>query len=158
MAGLTVQCRDEMGDGEWLMELKLQIDDATPTVRDFIRARVEQETGQHNAELDRGRQFRGLVTAPPAVTSELNGWAGRKRQGKAVEGDVMLGIAHEAYERGELVLVVDDEQAGELDSEIALADGSVAVFRKLVPLVVPQADPGRERSVYEQLPKKHRRT
>lgn len=82
MAGLTVQCRDEMDDGEWLGELRLRVDGQRTTARRLIRARVEQEAGEHNAELERGRQFRGLVTAAPAVTSELNGWAGRKREGR----------------------------------------------------------------------------
>ena len=150
MADLTVQCRDEMGDGEWLMEYKLAVADASPTVRELIVRRVEQETSEHNAELDRGRQFRGLVTAPPAVTSELNGWGGRKRVGKAVEPEIMKTIAIEAYERGDLVLLVDGEQAGELDAQVTLADGSAVLFRKLAPLVVEQTDPGRWRTKYEQ--------
>lgn len=153
MAGLTVQCRDEMGDGEWLMELNLPVESERMTVREFIRTRVATETGQHNAELDRGRQFRGLVTAPPAVTSELNGWAGRKREGKAVEPEVMVNIALEAYERGDLVLLVGDRQAGELDAELVLAEGDVALFRKLKPLVVPQLDAGRKRTKHELQPK-----
>ena len=145
MAGPTVQCRDEMSDGQWLMEYRLPMEGDQTTVREFIRARIEHETGAHNAELDRGRTFRGLVFEPPAVTSELNGWAGRKREGKAVDTDVMVKIALDAYERGDLVLVVDDEQAGEIDSELVLGDGSVAVFRKQVPLIVPQLRPGRRR-------------
>jgi len=149
MAGLTVQCRDEMGDGEWLMEMKLGVESQSPTVRELIRTRVQTETGQHNAELDRGRQFRGLVTAAPSVTSELNGWQGRKREGKPVETEVMVDIALAAYERGDLVLLVDDQQAGELDAEVALAEGAVVLFRKMVPLVVPQLNKGRKRSKYE---------
>jgi hypothetical protein len=145
MAGPTVQCRDEMGDGQWLMEMKLPVGDERTTVREFIRARVEHETGQHNAELDRGRTFRGLVFEPPKVTSELNGWAGRKRESQAVDPDVMLTIALDAYEKGELVIVVDDEQAGEIDSELVLNDGSVVLFRKMVPLIVPQLRKGRRR-------------
>ncbi len=151
MAGLTVQCRDEMGDGEWLMEVKLPVATASPTVRELIRTRVQTETEQHNAELDRGRQFRGLITAAPSVTSELNGWHGRKREGKPVDADVMIAIAHDAYERGDLVLLVDDAQAGEIDSEVALSDDSVVLFRKMVALVVKQTDPGRLRSKYEKL-------
>ena len=149
MAGLTVQCRDEMGDGEWLMEMKLQVDAERMTARELITTRVQTETGQHNAELDRGRGFRGLVTAAPSVTSELNGWQGRKREGKPVDAKVMIAIAHEAYERGELVLLVDDQQAGEIDSEVTLAGGSVVLFRKMKPLVVKQTNPGRKRSKYE---------
>jgi hypothetical protein len=156
MPELTVQVRDEMGDGEWLGELKVPLDEAPATVREFIRARVEFETNQHNAELDRGRSFRGLVGPPPAVTSELNGWAGRKRVGQAVDGAIMLEIAFEAYNAGELLLLVDDEMTGPLDSEIVLADGCKTLFRKLKPLVVPQTNPGRIRSKHEKMPK-HRR-
>jgi len=150
MADLTVQCRDEMGDGEWLGEYKLTLHDASPSVRELIVQRVGQETGQHNAELDRGRQFRGLVTAAPSVTSELNGWDGRRRVGKAVEPEIMQTIAIEAYESGDLVLLIDGEQAGELDSTVALSDGSVVLFRKLAVLVVKQTDPGRRRTKYEK--------
>jgi hypothetical protein len=156
MPELTVQVRDEMGDGEWLGELKVPLEEAPATVREFIRARVEFETNQHNAELDRGRSFRGLVGPPPAVTSELNGWAGRKRVGQAVDGAVMLEIAFEAYDAGELLLLVDDEMTGTLDSEITIVDGCTTLFRKLKPLVVPQTNPGRIRSKHEKMPK-HRR-
>jgi hypothetical protein len=145
MAGPTVQCRDEMSDGQWLMEMKLPFEEERTTVREFIRARVEYETSQHNAELDRGRTFRGLVFEPPKVTSELNGWAGRKREGQAVDADVMLQMAFDAYEKGELVLLVDDEQAGEIDSELVVSDGCTALFRKTVPLIVPQLRKGRTR-------------
>ena len=61
----------------------------------------------------------------------------------------MLALAYAAYERGELVVLVDDAQAGELDSEVVLADGATALFRKQVPLIVEQVDKGRERSKYE---------
>jgi hypothetical protein len=154
MPGPTVRCRDEMDDGEWLGEYRLTVDEERLTVRRLIGARVQQETGEHNAELDRGRQFRGLVTAAPAVTSELNGWAGRKREGRPVDGAIMTAIACDAFERGDLVLVVDDKQAGEIDSELVLAEGSLVVFRKKVALVVPQTNPGRKRSKHEMLPKR----
>jgi len=149
MAELTVQCRDEIGDGEWLGELKLQVPAQTLTVRDLITRRVEQETTTHNAELDRGRQFWGLVTAAPSVTSELNGWQGRKRTGKPVDTDVMTKIAIDAYEHGDLVLLIDDAQAGELDTEVTLSEGSLVLFRKMAVLVVEQLDKGRRRTKYE---------
>jgi hypothetical protein len=149
MADVTVKCRDEMGDGEWLMELGLPLDAACMTVRELVAARVETETAQHNAELDRGRQFHGLITAAPSVTSELNGWDGRRRQGKPVEGDVMLKIALDAYEAGDLVLLIDGEPAGALDSEVTVGEGTVVLFRKMKPLVVPQLDPGRIRTSHE---------
>jgi hypothetical protein len=149
MAQLTVQCRDEMGDGEWLGELKLEVLDETPTVRELVVRRVEHETSRHNAELDRGRQFWGLVTAAPSVTSELNGWQGRKREGRPVDAGVMTKIALDAYERGDLVLLVDGEQAGELDSRVTLSDGCLVLFRKLAVLVVKQTNPGRRRTKYE---------
>ena len=149
MADVTVKCRDEMGDGEWLMELGLPLHATSMTVRELLAARIETETTQHNAELDRGRQFRGLITAAPAVTSELNGWQGRKREGKPVEGDVMLKIALNAYESGELAVLIDGEPAGGLDSEVTVDEGTTVLFRKMKPLVVPQLNPGRKRTKYE---------
>ncbi len=145
MAGPKVQCRDEMVDGQWLMEINLPMEEERMTVREFIRARVVYETTLHNSELDRGRTFRGLVFEPPRVTSELNGWAGRKREGQAADTDVMLQIALDAYERGDLEIVIDEEQAGEMDSEVVLSEDSVALFRKKVPLIVPQLRKGRRR-------------
>ena len=111
--------------------------------------RVEQETTRHNAELDRGRQFWGLVTAAPSVTSELNGWQGRKREGKAVDTEVMTKIALDAYERGDLELLIDGERAGDIDARVTLSDGCLVLFRKRVPLVVKQTNPGRRRTKYE---------
>ena len=145
MAGPTVQCRDEMSDGEWLMELKLPVEEERMTVRELIRARIVYETSAHNAELDRGRTFRGLVFEPPKVTSDLNGWAGRKRVGQAVDADVMLTIACDAYERGDLEVLLDGEQAGDIESEVVVGEGTAAVFRKNVPLIVPQLRKGRTR-------------
>lgn len=145
MAGPKVQCRDEMGDGQWLMELKLPLEEDRMTVREFIRTRIAHETSEHNAELDRGRTFRGLVFEPPKVTSDLNGWAGRKRVGQAVDADVMFNIAVTAYEKGELVLLIDGEQAGDIESEIVVSDDTTALFRKMVPLIVPQLRKGRTR-------------
>lgn len=63
----------------------------------------------------------------------------------------MIAIACAAFERGDLALVVDDRQAAEIDSELVLADGSLAVFRKKLALVVPQTNPGRARSEHELL-------
>lgn len=154
MPQLTVQILDEMANGEWLMEMRLPLEEAPATVRDFIATRVEYETAQHNAELDRGRQFRGLVGPPPAVTSELNGWADRKRVGQAVDPVQMLEIALTAYEAGELLLLVEDEEAGPLDDELALSDGDKVLFRKLKALVVPQTNPGRIRHRHEKMPKR----
>jgi hypothetical protein len=145
MAGPKVQCRDEMSDGQWLMEMNVPVDGERMTVREFIRVRIEHETSTHNSELDRGRTFRGLVFEPPKVTSDLNGWAGRKREGQAVDAEVMLQIALDAYEKGDLVLLLDGEQAGDIESEIVLSEDTTALFRKTVPLIVPQLRKGRTR-------------
>ena len=47
-------------------------------------------------------------------------------------------------------MLVDDVQAGELDSQVTLAEGSTVLFRKTAPLVVKQTDPGRKRTKYEK--------
>lgn len=52
------------------MELKLPLDADCMTVRELIATRVKTETAQHNAELDRGRQVRGLITASSPGTGD----------------------------------------------------------------------------------------
>lgn len=68
---------------------------------------------------------------PPAATSELNGWAGRKREGKPVAAAVMTTLAVEAYERGELELHAGDEQAGEPDTEVARQMAAPGIWKML---------------------------
>ena len=132
MAGVTVQVRDETTGGDVLGALELQLAEERTTVRDLIRARVHQEVRAHNARASAGR-FRGLVQ-PSADEQRLNGSPDARRP-RRVDAERQTAVALRAFERGQVLLLVDDRQLTELDDEVTLQPGTGVVFLKLTPLV-----------------------
>ena len=126
---ITLTVRDETTSGDQLAALELQLSSETVSVRELIRARVHQEVREHNAKAGGGRFF-GLVQ-PSDTERELNGYRTMRR----VDADKQTEVALRAFGRGQVLLLVDDRQVEELDSEVTLNPGSVVTFLKLVPLV-----------------------
>jgi hypothetical protein len=131
MTAITLTVRDETTAGDALCELELQLTAERVTVAALIRARVHQEVRAHNAGAasDRGR-FNGLV-APTAVERELNG----SRTQRTVDADAQTAVALRAFERGHVLLLIDDRQVESLEQIVELRSGSAVTFLKLVPLV-----------------------
>jgi hypothetical protein len=131
MNPISVTVRDETTAGAVLAELEVQFDAVRVTVAELIRARVHQEVRDHNARAATGReQFVGLV-APATVERELNG--GRRL--RRVDAEAQTAVALRAFERGHVLLLVDDQQVEGLDHAVTLSPGSTVTFLKLVPLV-----------------------
>jgi hypothetical protein len=131
MSATTLTVRDETTAGRVLAELELQFDAEQVTVAELIRARVHQEVREHNAGSAATRErFVGLV-APPAIERELNG----RRLPRKVDAEAQIEVALRAFERGRVLLLVDDRQVEGLDHAITLRPGSTVTFLKLVPLV-----------------------
>jgi hypothetical protein len=127
---LTV--RDSTTAGHTLAALELQLDAERITVGELIRTRVHQEVRAHNARLTSGTaRFTGLVQ-PEAAERKLN--AGSRRP-RTIDAARQTEVALRAFERGHVLLLVDDRQVEELDQEITLGPGSNVTFLKLVPLV-----------------------
>ena len=101
------------------------------TVRELIRARVYQEVKEHNARKISG-VFRGLVQPSDAEVA-LNGY--RLRRARTIDWEKQLEVAIAAFERNEILVLVDDKQANSLAQEIVIEAKSELVFLKLVPLV-----------------------
>ena len=132
MAPFTLSVRDETTTGKELATLDLQLDAEQVTVAELIRARVHQEVRAHNAASAAAPQFNGLVR-PERTERELNGErSGRRRP---VDAERQTEVALNAFERGQILLLVDDRQVEELDHEVTLRPGATVTFLKLVPLV-----------------------
>jgi hypothetical protein len=125
----TLTVRDETTTGEALATLDLQLEADQVSVTELIRARVHQEVRAHNASRDTGR-FNGLVQPDPAER-ELNA-GGRPR---LVDADRQTEVALRAFERGHVLLLVDDRQVEALEQQVTLTPASTVTFLKLVPLV-----------------------
>jgi hypothetical protein len=104
MNAFTLTVSDQTTGGETLAEFELQLEAERVTVAELIRARVHQEVRVHNAGAasDRGR-FVGLV-APVGVERELNG----QRVPRTVHAGAQIEVALRAFERGRVLLLVDD--------------------------------------------------
>jgi hypothetical protein len=128
---ITLTVRDETTSGEALAALELQLEAERVTVRELIRARVHQEVRAYNAKPP-GERFFGLVQ-PTDTERELNGYL--LRRPRRIDADEQAETAIRAFERGHVLLLVDDRQVEELEAEVTLRSGSEVAFLKLVPLV-----------------------
>lgn len=128
---ITLKVRDETTSGDELLALELQLAAEVVTVRELIRARVHQEVRSHNAT-GATAAFSGLIQ-PTDAERELNG--DRLRQPRRVDPEAQTEVALAGFERGQILLLVDDRQVEELDTQVTLREGSTVTFLKLVPLV-----------------------
>jgi hypothetical protein len=129
---VTLTVRDETTAGDTLHELELQLVAERVTVRELIRARVHQEVRAHNASNAAQGRFFGLVQ-PDDAERDLNGY--RLRKPRRIDPERQTEVAVRAFERGHVLLLVDDRQVEQLDDEVTLHSGSSVSFLKLVPLV-----------------------
>ena len=91
---------------------------------------MHQEVREHNAR--NATRFFGLVQ-PTDTERELNGY--RMGSPRRVDPDKQTEVALAGFERGQILLLVDDRQVDELDATVTLHQGSTVTFLKLVPLV-----------------------
>ena len=124
---MRLRVRDETTAGGHGEERSLELPEATTTLRDLIRGRVEAEVAAFNAS--RGDVYRGLVV-PGDAERTLNG----PRVLREIDAGRQVEAALEAFERGQLLVLVDGTQREALDEPLTLRPDSEAVFVRLVPL------------------------
>ena len=108
----------------------LQLASERISVGELIERRVRQEVEQFNAR--KPEHYRGLVQ-PTDAEKTLNGF--RLRKTKTIDPDKQVKAATEAFEKGSILLLVDDRQLDSLTEELGVTSTTEVVFLKLVPLV-----------------------
>ena len=126
----TLTIRDETAGGKTLNELTLDILTEKLTVRELIRSRVYQEVQDYNRKAP--EHFRGLVQ-PIGAEQTLNGFKLKRR--RDIDWKKQFELACEAFGRNGFFILVDDQQAEDLDDQIELKTGTRVSFVKLTPLV-----------------------
>ena len=126
----TLTIHDESATGETLLELTLHVSGERITVRDLIRQRVWHEVEEYNRR--KPDTFRGLVQ-PTDSERTLNGY--RLKQPRAIDATTQFARAIEAFQRNQIVMLVDDRQVESLDEEITLGPKTQVSFLRLTPLV-----------------------
>ena len=127
-SALTI--RDETASGQTLREWKLDVLVERITVREILRSRVQQEVDEFNRS--EGLVFNGLVQ-PTDTEAALNGYRMQKR--RSIDGKRQFEMAVEAFERGQVLVLVGDRQVETLEDAIEVRQGTVVSFLRLVPLV-----------------------
>lgn len=126
--------RDETTSGEVLQQLALQLEAERVTVRELIVSRVEAEVRTHNARAT-AEPFRGLVQPEGERTGVGKSPKKKPKKRRRVDAARQVEIALGAFERGRVLVLVDDRQVTKLDQEVTLRPGSAVSFLKLTPLV-----------------------
>jgi hypothetical protein len=126
----TVTIRDETLGGEALREWDLAVTAEQMTVRELLRSRVYQEVQDYNVQ--QGQVFRGLVQ-PEDAEKTLNGW--KLKKPRLLDWQRQFARAVEAFEKNQVLILVNERQAESLEEEFTIAAGTSVTFLRLTPLV-----------------------
>jgi len=126
----TLTIRDESLSGESLHEWSLEVFTEKLTVRELIRSRVYQEVQDHNRK--NNDVFRGFIQ-PEESEKVLNGW--KVKNARQLDWKRQFDRAVEAFEKNQVLILINDKQAESLDDEFDLGPTTCVTFLKLTALV-----------------------
>lgn len=126
----TLTVRDETTAGKTFNEWSLEFLTEKITVRELIRGRVYQEVQDYNAKKD--DVFRGLIQ-PEDTEKVLNGFKPKKK--REIDWKVQFEKALAAFEGNQILILINERQAEDLDEQLEVKSTTVVSFVKLVPLV-----------------------
>jgi len=127
----TLIIRDEEMTGKTVNEFSLEFLTEHITVRELIRSRVFQEVKDHNAKQNQ-TEFRGLVQ-PTDAERTLNGY--RFKTPRRIDWQRQFEKAIEAFEKNQILILVNDRQVESLDEEIEVETDTTVSFLRLTLLV-----------------------
>ncbi len=127
----TLTIRDEEMTGKTIHEFSLEFLTDKITVRELIRSRVYQEVKDHNAKQNQ-TEFRGLVQ-PTDTERTLNGY--RLKKPRQIDWQTQFEKAIEAFEKNQILILVNDRQLESLDQEIEVGPKTEVSFLRLTLLV-----------------------
>ncbi|RZJ28593.1 MAG: hypothetical protein EOO48_09465 [Flavobacterium sp.] len=127
---MTITIKDETFAGKILNEIELQFASEAVTVKDIITRRVIQEVENYNAKAN--GIFNGLVE-PTDSEKTLNGY--KIKPQKFIDAEQQVYVALEAFLKNAYFLLIDTVQAGALEQQVLLSQGTSVSFVKLTPLV-----------------------
>ena len=132
----TLTVYDETSSGERTGELTLDFLTERVTAREIIRSRVYQEVTEYNARQAQAQAktdlFRGLVQ-PRDAEQTRDGF--RLRTPRRIDWREHFDAALASFAKNRFLLLVDDKQVTDLDTEIVLRHDTGVSFLRLVPLI-----------------------
>ncbi|MGE5251038.1 MAG: hypothetical protein ACM3QS_12610 [Bacteroidota bacterium] len=127
---LVIQDQNTSSLGKTEHSFTVHVSGETISARELIRQRVFQEVEEYNQR--QPAVFR-LLVQPGDTERTLNGF--KFSRPRIVDAEAQFRQAVAAFEANGFILLVDDRQIEELDTEIRLEPQRRVTFLKLVPLV-----------------------
>ena len=126
----TLIVRDQTTTGELIHELSLEFINPETNAREILRSRLRQEVDDYNRK--KPEYFRGLVQ-PTDAEKTLNGY--RMENRRQIEWEPQFNKAVEAFEKNQILMIVNGEQVASLEEPITLTPETEVRFLRLVALV-----------------------
>lgn len=134
---VTLTVRDETASGSVTSEMPLEFPTEVITIRELIRERVYQEVQDFNRSQEE-TVFRGLVQ-PTDTEQILNGkqqqTGFRMKKRRDIDWKEQFEKALASFETNGFLILIDNQQAENLDDQFTVSAGSEVSFLKLTPLV-----------------------
>ena len=133
---MQLTIRDESTDGKTTGETVVEFLTERITVEELIRGRVYQEVQDYNQR--KPDRFEGLVR-PTDASSAAGG--SRMSPPRTIDWKAQFDVACQAFERNQVLILVDDKQVDRLQETIELRpagpgmEATSVTFLRLTPLV-----------------------
>jgi len=127
---MLLTIKDETFAGKILYEISLEFKTDVVSVKDIITERVIQEVENYNHKMP--EYFNGLIE-PSDAEKTLNGY--KLKPKKIIDGEKQVYTALDAFQKNGFFVLVDNQQAGNLEQLVTLKSSTVVSFIKLTPLV-----------------------
>ena len=133
----TLTITDETAAGDILHQISLQFEEAYITVKALIKARVEEEIERYSKEISDYRKNKILslgschcLVLPTNLENRLN-----KKVDFVIDIEKQVYVAINAFQNNGFIILVDDEQAEDLNQKVLVDESTTVSFIKLTPLV-----------------------
>ncbi|TGV03397.1 hypothetical protein [Flavivirga rizhaonensis] len=123
--------KDVTFTGDILNQIRIAVKNERTTVKELIAARVESEVKAYNNKLP--EYFNGLIQ-PTNAEKTLNGFKLKDRK-KKIDVEKQVLIAWDAFYKNGYFILIDDQQAEDLEQEVLVSKTTEISFVKLTQLV-----------------------
>lgn len=131
LENMDLLIKDVTFTGDILNQIEIAVKNERTTVKELIAARVESEVKAYNNKLP--EYFNGLIR-PTDAEKTLNGFKLKDRQRK-IDIEQQILIAYDAFQKNGFFILIDDQQATDLDQEVLVSKKTEINFVKLTQLV-----------------------
>lgn len=130
MASALLRIVDQTLSGQPLGETLIEFEKNSVSLKDIIKTRVEMEVNKYNEKMT--EYYNGLVQ-PLEAEKTLNGY--KMKKNKKIDAEMQVYIALQAFQKNGYFVLVDNQQANNLDEAIQITSETKVSFIKLTPLV-----------------------